>query len=544
MVTILHNGRFFAPRAPGGTETLDSFSESLIFDNSSGKILYVGPEDHPAVRDAKANSAPSYDMAQRIVLPGFIDSHMHLLGTAESLRKLDIGSCKNLREIRDAISSYAREQPDEPRILCRNWRQISTSGEGLASELDDLDYRPIYIHADDMHATWCNTAALQELKVDDMADPPAGKIHRDPSGRPTGLLSESAALGIAAPFISNSFTFEEKLRMVEETMDVYVASGYTGVIEMAMDELGWQLLEALRSRRDGSLPIWIAAHWLILPQSTTAGTMSQVRRAVKLASKYSRKKSPEFCITGIKVICDGVVDGCTAALQKPYSHSGENADMAWSVEDLIPVLKEANAHGMQCALHAIGDQAIKVALDALEVSGSPNQRHRIEHLELCTAEDSKRLGLLGVTASVQPVHSDPAILKAWPKLLGPSRCKHIFPFAELADYGAVVAIGTDSPTAPLNPLHNMYVATTRRSALDRDDPAQTTPQFALTLSAAVSAATAGAAHSCFAEEWTGSLRPGLAANFTVVDMQWDATKLMSAKVVQTWSWGKCVFSLE
>jgi hypothetical protein len=184
--------------------------------------------------------------------------------------------------------------------------------------------------------------------------------------------------------------------------------------------------------------------------------------------------------------------------------------------------------------------AIKIAIDSLEQVGNPSGRHRIEHLETCSPEDALRLGKLGITASVQAVHSDPAGLSAWPTLLGAERCKHVFPYKTFADNGAI-ALGTDAPTAPHFPLPNLYIASTRRSAQKPDFPGRTTPEFALSLGVSIGAATAGAAYSCFADKWTGKLEQGFAADLAVVDMEWAADKLLSARVKETWSKGNRIF---
>lgn len=166
----------------------------------------------------------------------------------------------------------------------------------------------------------------------------------------------------------------------------------------------------------------------------------------------------------------------------------------------------------------------------------------MEHLELTTAEDAKRLGALGITASVQPVHSDPALLRAWPSLIGPERFKRAFPYADLHDSGAPLVFGTDSPTARHLALPNLYNATTRKSALEPDSPDTTNPQFAIKpLGTAVLAATASAAYSRFADSWTGKLQVGFQADFVVLDMVWDKEKLLEAKVLQTWYRGRKVY---
>lgn len=499
--------------------------------------MHVGNESDEEITSAKAKT--THDMKNNVVIPGFIDSHMHILQTGEALQKLNLAPCKSLEQIRETIRTYAQENPQLPRILCRSWSHLATDGNELASQLDDLDPRPIFVDADDLHSTWCSTSALEEIGAADMEDPPAGKIHRDENGKPSGLMSETAAVGIVWPYLSSKTTLDEKLGFVKHAFDVYIQAGYTGVVEMATDDGVWEVLQAYRAKY-GELPFWIAAHWFVFPRGKEDNE-KQVAKAVEMRDKFNATSSPQCYITGIKVMCDGVVDACTAHLLEPYTHTGKNEDAAWTVGTLTPVLKQADAAGLQCALHAIGDGAIRVAIDSLEAVGNAEGRHRIEHLEMCSPEDVPRLGKLGITASVQPVHCDPAILNAWPKLIGPVRCQHVFPYGEFAKTGANVAIGSDSPTAPFDPLPNLYIATTRRSVMEPDLTIQTTPQFALDLAAAITASTAGAARSCFQDRRVGTLEKGLMANLAVVDMNWDATKLLEAKVVETWISGNKAF---
>jgi len=238
------------------------------------------------------------------------------------------------------------------------------------------------------------------------------------------------------------------------------------------------------------------------------------------------------------------VDGCTAALLQPYSGKSDPVEPIWPADMLQEVVQRADAAGLQCAIHAIGDKAIHQAINVLSNVGTPGRRHRIEHLELTTSEDAKRLGQLGITASVQPVHSDPTLFKAWPSLVGPERCKRAFAYKEFLDGGAPLAIGTDAPTAPHFPLPNLYNATTRRSALEPETTNTVNAHFGLTLAEAATAATTGAAYARFAESWTGSLKRGLSADFLVVDIQWTPEKLLQGKVCETWYQGRKVFDLE
>jgi predicted amidohydrolase YtcJ len=197
-------------------------------------------------------------------------------------------------------------------------------------------------------------------------------------------------------------------------------------------------------------------------------------------------------------------------------------------------------------MHAIGDRAVRLALDAVEharrANGTAGRRHRIEHIETVATQDVPRFGDLGVTASVQPVHADPAIRDNWAAMLGPDRAERGFPWPELVAGGAPLVLGTDSPTAPFAPLPNLFVAATRRSALDPTlPPAQ--PQYALVLDDALRAATATAAWSVHEEGVRGRLLPGMLADFAVVHpdvFAADPAALLEASVLLTCVGGRAV----
>lgn len=507
-----------------------------------GEITFIGSADAPEVQSLRQVGSQVKDLGGRHVLPAFIDAHMHFLLLGQSLNKVQLDGSRDLADIRARIATWAKAHPGKERILCSGWMHSMTNGEAKASMLDDLDPRPIYIDSKDLHSCWCNSAALKEMGVQDMENPAGGTIERDTDGKASGLLSEACILLIVWPYLAGVLPLEDKVLALKAAINAYHAVGCTGCIDMAMDENAWEAILALRDAEGGALPIRVAAHWCINPGDGEEHRLRQVQRAIELQKQFNITTSPDLRIAGIKIICDGVIDACTAALKEPYTSNAHFEGPIWTPEMLDNVVKKACEAGLQCALHAIGDQAAHNAVNVLEKYGQPGQRHRIEHLELTAPEDAKRLGQLGITASIQPVHSDPAILRAWPKLLGPERLKRAFAYADFADHGAPLAIGTDSPTAPYAPLPNLYVATTRKSARSpdaKDEPVNA--NFRLELAQAVGAATIGAAYSCFAEKRVGSLEVGKKADFVVVDMDWQGEELLNASVKETWFEGKKVY---
>ncbi|KKA27340.1 hypothetical protein TD95_002293 [Thielaviopsis punctulata] len=543
MTTLLYNTRVF--QSSGLVKPDHHFESCIAFDSDSGTILHVGSETDPEILALggpdKSGFASAIDLNGKLVLPGFIDGHMHLLTLGQSMTKLSLAKCENLEDIIATLKEYAAANPDVPRILAGHWMHHMTGDKATAAALADVDPRPIFIESKDLHFQWCNAAALEEMKVKDLPDPKGGKIARLADGTPSGMMHENAVMTIVWPHLARVASMDAKIAALTAAVDAYCAAGYTGMVEMAMDEGGWEAVLELRRRRGGALPVRMVAYWIIMPKPTEAETLAEVDRAAALMAEFNRTSSPDCRITGIKFICDGVIDACTAALREPYASGEDPSEPIWSAAMLGPAIARATHHGLQVALHAIGDKTVHVAVNAIAAHAPALLRPRIEHLELTAAEDVARLGALGITASIHPVHADPAILRQWPRLLGEHRCGRAFAYPEFADAGSVLAIGSDAPSAPLAPLPNLYTATTRRSAREPESEEVVNAHFALELAQAVTAATAGTAYSVFDETITGSLKKGLRADIAVVDMQWDANKLLQAKVISTYLGGKKTF---
>lgn len=552
--TILTNAKVFQPNTAHGLTQHASFASSLLI-GADGKIRHINtsppdtPHEDETIASARAAGAVVHDLGGRTILPGFVDGHLHLLLLGFSLQKIDLTPCKNLDDIRALVRAYALANPAAPRIFAAKWTPgVMTPGPVHHSMLDDLDPlgRSIFIDSRDLHSTWANQAGIDELDaglgIKAMTDVPGGTIHRDEDGSPTGWFEEAVVFGLIWPWVARISTPQERATAMGKAVDTYSAEGYVGMIDMAMNGDMWESLLLLKEQRP-DLPIRIAAYWILVP-ADEEDVARQVDKAIELAAKYNAITSPDLKLVGVKIVSDGIVDACTAALSEPYTHNSRDEEPVWSKAQLLPAVRKASAAGLQVAIHAIGDKAVRNAVDVFEAVGRPELRPRIEHLEVTSAEDAARLGALGITASVQPVHSDPAVLKAWPRLLGPERCKRAFAYREMADGGATLALGSDAPTAPHSVPQNCYVATTRRSARDPSYGEVVNPQSALGLCESIVAASAGSARSCFWEEVTGSIEEGKLADFAVVDMVWEKEKLLEANVVQTWFAGRKVFDAE
>ncbi|GAB3476753.1 amidohydrolase [Amycolatopsis cihanbeyliensis] len=520
------------------------WAESLV--TRDGRIEFAGSDAEAAVR-CKHGEADvlRVDLDGRTVLPGFVDGHAHVLMTGEAGLRAHLTDADDPRRIRQRLREWAEANPDAPRVLGRGWLFSAVpDGRPTRTLLDDMiPDRPVYLDANDYHSVWLNSAALTELGITrHTPDPPGGRIVRDPvTGEPTGHLEETAAQHLAWRFLAETTADADRDRHLREATTAYLSSGVTCAVDMMLDEHGLATVD--RAEREGTLDLRMVGHWFVPRGPDPDEQLAQVRHAADLSARH---RSDRFRVTGIKLVVDGVIDGCTAAMLKPYA-DGDNADPIWDFDSLAPVVTAADAAGLQVALHAIGDRAVRIALDALEharrINGPSLNRHRIEHLEYVDPADVPRLAELGVTASMQPVHADPAIRDNWAAMLGDERAERGFAWPEMTGAGARLVLGTDAPTAPHPPLPNMYIAHTRKSALNPELPALQ-PHLALPLLAAITHGTADSAWACHAESALGVLRPGLLADFVVLDVdpfEGEPDALLRARVLRTVVGGRTVW---
>lgn len=508
------------------------WAQSLVA--ADGQLVFVGDDRSAA---GHASDATVVDLDGALVLPGFVDAHTHVIGMGEATDQLPLSSAGDLADLQQRLRDYAESRPTAPRILGYGWLYPALDGREPHRELLDavLPDRPVYLAANDQHSSWVNSAALAELGIDaSTPDPVGGEIVRDAlTGEATGHLQEMASLGLMRDFLDAMVTSADQDAQLAAAFRHYLSSGVTAVADMGLNHEDLATFE--RAVLDGRLPLRVVGYWRIGPTSTTAESLAQVQYAADLAARLD---SPWLRVAGIKIMVDGVIDSCTAAMRAPFS-DGSHPGPIWDREALIPVVIAADAAGLQIAMHAIGDEASEIALDALEAAVAANgprpRRHRLEHLETVTPENVLRLARLGVVASMQPVHSDPAVQANWRTVLGDERVDRGYPWPEFSRAGAVVAFGSDAPTAPYPPLPNMFIAATRRSAIDPTLPPNL-PAYALPLADAIGHATRDAAYACGWEQLTGRLASGLAADFVVLDSDpftAGPESLLVAKITRT-----------
>lgn len=496
------------------TSGQEPWAQSLIVEGT--RIRYIG--DTGTADALEADEVVELEGA--LAIPGIVDAHTHLVSLGESLEQVDLQDAPDLAEIQRRIAAAASAAPDAERIMGRSW--LFSSLDGRAPHRDLIDAvvadRPVYLTANDHHSAWVNTAALAELGIDDATpDPLGGTIERDAAGVATGMLLENAVFGLLRERLDALTSDATREAQLEAAFASYVAAGVTAAVDMAMTEPDLRALVAVQERHGGRLPIRVAAHWAVYRTGTVQGDRAAVDRAIELARTHT---GPWLRIAGIKLFVDGVIDSCTAAMRAPFA-DGSQPEALWDLPSLSAVVTAADAAGLQVAMHAIGDAASALALDALEAAVDANgpradRRHRIEHLETVDAATPLRLARLGVIASVQPVHCDPAIQDNWRARLGDERVERGYPWGELAEAGATLALGTDAPTAPYDPLPNLFIAATRRSAFDPALPPNV-PENAMAIADAVRRATRDAAYATRWDGELGVLQEGASADFAILD---------------------------
>ena len=535
----LVRGRIFT------ADRLQRWAEGMAIEGAA--ILHAGSLAEAA--EAAGPDAEIIDVGEGVVIPGFVDGHAHLLSAGAALTRAALRPCTSLDGISAELHRWFAANPEVPRVLGVGWVFSAVpNGAPTRSMLDTMIAdRPVYLDAHDLHSVWCNSAALAELGIDaETADPVGGTIVRDEHGDATGLLLENAGYHIAWP-VMNVSTAEDDDRFLDAAIRAYLAAGTTAAVDMALDR---KTLDALqRAELRGALPFTVVGHWLINRTGDPATELAQVRDAVELVARH---QSARVRIIGIKLVTDGTIDGCTAGMCQPFTN-GEPGEMVWPREALEPVVLAADAAGLQIALHAIGDLAVRTSLDVLELAATRRaaradmgeRRHRIEHLEYVDVVDVARLAPLGITASMQPVHVDPAFLANWIDVIGDERAQRGFAWPEYLAHGTTLAFGTDTPTAAHHPLLNVFIAATRRSPYVATAVALR-PDFALPLEEAVGHATRDSAWACFEEDRRGVLRKGLAADFVVLDrdpFREGPDSLLAAKVTRTVVAGVTVVSI-
>ena len=504
---------------------------------SGDKLVGVG-SDQEIRALAKAGTAV-VDLKGRRVVPGFQDSHIHFPGPSVNTVALD--GVTSLKEFQGALSDFAKSHPKLPWITGRGWGYAAFPNQTVDKKYIDavISDRPVYVNERDGHMGLANSKALQVAGITRATkDPPNGTIMRDANGEPTGELKE-AAQGLVRAHIPQE-TIEESYEALLKHMDEAAAVGLTAAQNASWSARDQPLFE--RALAAGALKLRFRFAPPILPADgryPRDHVLKQPLTEEDLATyKHLRDtyRGPLMKFGSIKGMLDGVVDAGTAAMYEPYVGGSGTGIPFWEQDDLNKTVALYDKEGFQVLLHAIGDKAVTMALDAFEYAGKTNKtqgrRHKVEHIEVPRLSDLPRFKQLGVIASTQPMFANPdeTALQNFAVLLGPKRAEHTDSFKLFDDAGAVQVFGSDWPVMDFSPIRGVSVAVTRMTP--QGTPAGGWyPKGRISVEAALRHYTRDAAYGSFDEQIRGTLTTGKLADFVV--LSGDILTMPPAEIVKT-----------
>lgn len=508
---------------------------------AADKIVYVGTSKGAGL--FKGPETKTIDLGGRMVAPGFQDSHIHLVTGGIELGQCNLNGLANKEEIFAAIRDYAARNPGQPWVTGGGWDlPIFPKANPTREELDKLvPDRPACLDAADGHSSWVNSRALKIAGITKKTpDPAGGRIERDPkTGEPTGTLRESAA-GLVEKHIPE-LAAEDYHKGLRAGLEMARRFGITSIIEASARE---KILDAYAALdKSGEMTLRVLASLYV---DTDKGP-AEVDRLVKLRGTY---RGPHLKSTTAKIFADGVIESHTAALLEPYlDRPGDRGLPLIEPEAFNKLAIALDAAGFQIHVHAIGDRAIRMTLDAMEAAeqanGAKDLRHHIAHLELIDPADIPRFRALGVVANFQSLwaYADPYITKLTIPILGPGRSRWLYPIGSVAKTGAVIAGGSDWSVSSANPLDAIQVAVTRRGP--QEPPGQAwIPEELVDLPAMIAAYTKNGAYLSHEENVRGSIVPGKIADLIVLDknlFKIPAFEIHAARVLLTVFEGKEVY---
>jgi predicted amidohydrolase YtcJ len=483
----------------------------------------VGVGANADIKKLAADDTAIVDLHGRLVVPGFQDSHLHFPGP--SINEVNLVGADTLEDFQKRIADFAKSHPDLPWIVGSGWGYAIFPHQSPDKKYLDavVNDRPVYVTERDGHMGIANTKALSLAGVDrNLPDPPNGHIMRDAKGDPTGELKESAQRLVDSHIPPESD--EDVYQSLLAHMDEAAAAGLTSVQNATSPAKAWPAY--LRAASEGKLKLRFRFAPIILPNEGGAPTEHKLKRPLTHDDiAYYRElrdtfRGPYLQFGAIKGFLDGTIDAKTAALFDPYVGGGSGIPF-WEQDDLNQTVALYDREGFQVMLHAIGDKAIHMALDAFEyaakTNGASGRRHRVEHGELPRLSDLPRFKQLGVIASTQAMFAspDPTALQNFAVVLGPARASHADAFKLYDDAGAVQAFGSDWPVFPFTPLLGIYTAVTRMTP--QGTPAGGWyPQNRISVEAALRHYTRDGAYASFNENVRGTLTKGKMADLVVL----------------------------
>ncbi|MGW2201674.1 amidohydrolase [Streptomyces sp. NPDC001774] len=484
------------------------------------RITAVG---HDEVRQLIGPDTEVVDLRGKLLLPGFQDAHVHAVFAGTELAECDLTGTVGVEDYLTRIREFAEAHPDRPWITGGGWSMESFEGGLPTRQLLDsvVPDRPVYLVNRDHHGAWANTRALEHAGLTrETPDPADGRIEREPDGTPSGTLQEGAT-GLVSRLVPPS-SAADRLTGLLRAQKLLHSLGITG----------WQdaMLGMYGGHPDPSDAYLAAARAGTLTARVTGALWwDRERGDEQIDDLVTRRKEltyGRFRAGSVKIMQDGVAENFTAAMTTPYLDGCGCATANSGLSFVDPValrsyVTRLDALDFQVHFHALGDRAVREALDAVEAAveanGRRGNRHHLAHLQVVHPDDLDRFARLGAIANIQPLWAahEPQMDELTIPFLGPERTSWQYPFGSLLRAGATLAAGSDWPVSSPDPIAGIHVAVNRKEPGTSDERIFL-PEQRLDLASAVAAYTAGSAHVNGLDE-TGTLLPGNLADLVVLD---------------------------
>jgi hypothetical protein len=517
--TIIQNARVFT------ADPANPWAEAVVVRGS--RILFAGGSAEAAAW--KGPGAVEIDAGGKTLMPGFIDSHFHLLYGALNLDGMQFGDTDHYEQLADVILAYAAENPADEWLHGAGLRYNAGPG---ASPLNrhHLDAvvpdRPIYINSYDGHTSWANTRALELAGIFyGGKSGPNSEIVLDERGEATGELRESGAFTPVSQLVPQPDE-ARKMALLRKALQQTAAFGITSVHNMDGNAEQAAIYSGLAARGELTCRIYI-------PYSVTPETpiLALGREALALKEAYSEDEALVRA-GGVKFFMDGVIESYTGLVVDPYADKpSTRGETNYPVHSYTRLVREADRLGFQIFTHAVGDLGVRLVLAAYESAQRANSprdsRHRIEHIELVHPADVPRFKSLGVIASMQPMHAPAAVDDGdvWPERVGRERWPLSFAWQTLREAGAVLAFGSDWPVVTPDPLAGIH------NAINRMPWSEGLPNHRQTLADTLIAYTRDAAFAEFMEHSKGQVKAGYLADLVLLSEDIFATDPTELRMV-------------
>ncbi|MFJ4905023.1 amidohydrolase [Streptomyces sp. NPDC093249] len=513
------------------------------------RITAVG---HDEVRELVGPGTEVVDLTGKLLLPGFQDAHVHAVFAGMELAECDLTGTVGVGDYLELIRAYADAHPDRAWITGGGWSMESFDGGLPTRQLLDavVPDRPVLLSNRDHHGAWANTRALELAGVTvGTPDPADGRIEREADGTPSGMLQEGATALVA--HLVPASTPADRLAGLLRAQRLLHSLGITAWQDAMLGSLDGRPDPSdayVTAARDGSLTARVVgALW-----------WDRARGAEQIPELVARRESlstGRFRAGSVKIMQDGVAENFTAAMTAPYLDGCGCATGNSGLSFVDPAalrghVTELDALDFQVHFHALGDRAVREALDAVEAAVAANgrrgNRHHLAHLQVVHPEDLGRFAALGAIANIQPLWAahEPQMDELTIPFLGPERSAWQYPFGDLLRAGATLAAGSDWPVSSPDPLAGVHVAVNRREP-GSSDGRVFYPEQRLDLTTALAAYTAGTAHVNGLDD-TGSLRVGNLADLVVLDrdiLTAPPGEIAEARVERTYVGGRLVHSV-